>query len=160
MTSPTQNLKAGDHLLYDVDHLLDDPIGYLQDLVIRVKTWSSVAHIEVYDGGGCSLAARADGIHRYPFRASGLKLVRRPRHWDHFRAREYFSVVEGQNYDWAGLLCFTLAVKQGSPNKQFCSEFARNLGRAAGSVAFDAHWPGDKVAPGNFEMVGDFETLK
>lgn len=154
-----KNLIPGDHLLYNIDKLWPDPGGYLQDLVIRVKTWSSVAHIEVYDGNGMSLAARADGVNRYAFRPDGLEIVRRPMHWDHAKAQAYFETVRGQKYDWKGLMCFTLAVKQGAPDRKFCSEVARNLGRAAGSQAFDRDWSGDKTAPGNFLMVGDFASL-
>jgi hypothetical protein len=156
MTVNLQDLKPGDHLLYNVDSLRSDPIGYLQDLVIRVKTWSSVAHIEIYDGDGMSLAARSDGVNRYAFRADGLKVVRRPLHWNHAKAQASFESARGQKYDWMGLLCFTLAVKQGAPDRKFCSELARDIGREAGSGAFDPLWPGDKVAPGNFLMVGDF----
>ena len=159
-------LKPGDHLLYNIDKFWPDPSGYLMDLAIRIKTVSAnkypgpgIAHIEVYDGNGMSLAARADGVNRYSFRADDLQMVRRPLHWDHAKAQTYFATVRGQDYDYAGLFCFTLAVAQGSAKKQFCSELARNLGRAAGSLAFDPAWPGDKVAPGNFQMVSDFVTL-
>ena len=144
------DLLPGDHLLY----FTHCPA----DWIICVKTWSSVAHIEIYDGNGMSLAARADGVNRYAFRKQGLKIVRRPLHWDHAQARACFAQHQGERYDWLGLLCFTLAVREGSPNKQFCSELARNLGRPAGSLAFAPEWPGDKVAPGSYLMVGDFQT--
>jgi len=143
-------LLPGDHLLYDVDKPWTS--GFLCDWVIRVKTWSDVAHIEVYDGDNQSLAARAGGVDRYPFRTQGLKYVLRPQSWDADAARAYFRSVQGQKYDWKGLLCFTLAVSQGTPDRKFCSEFARNLDRAASLRSFHDLWPGDKTAPGSFKL--------
>lgn len=154
------DLRPGDHLLYNIQNFFDDPFGFAVDAAIRVKTWSTVAHIEIYDVDGMSLASRASGVNRYPFRAHGLRVVLRPQTWNHNRGVYWFqNFARGQKYDWLGLLCFTLAVKQGSPNKQFCSEFARNLGRASESRAFAAYCPGDKVAPGSYLMVGDFEMI-
>jgi hypothetical protein len=149
--NPSIRLLPGDHLLYFTP--------CVADWVVCVKTWSPVAHIEVFDGEQMSLASRREGVNRYDFRADGLRLVRRPLQWDHIAARAYFDTVRGQSYDWLGLLCFTLAVAQGAPDKQFCSELARNLGRAAGSLAIDPAWPGDKTAPGSYLMIGGFETF-
>jgi len=152
MEIPT--LQPGDILLYDVASW-KTPWSSFVDWIIRVKTWSSVAHIEIFDGGQWSLAARADGVDRYPFRSQGLRYVLRPWNWDHVAAESYFDrIARHQRYDWLGLLCFTLAVKRGSPNQMFCSEFARNLARAAAWLAFADWWSGDKTAPGSFLMVG------
>ena len=148
---PVSQLQPGDHLLYNVK-------WDLCDCIIRVKTWSDVAHIEVFDGDGgtpggspVSLAARRDGVNRYPFRPDGLAYVLRPEKWDTAAGRYWFEkVARGQAYDWKGLLCFALAVRQGSPDKMFCSEFARNLDREALFRSFADPWPGDKVAPGDF----------
>lgn len=153
-------LQAGDHLLYYAN--------CLADRVICLKTWSVVAHIEVAvgpyaDGSGCyerAVAARADGVNCYPFRRQGLRYILRPTRWLQGRADDWFlRVAQGQRYDWLGLLCFTLAVKQGAPHRMFCSEFARNLCRAAGCPAFADSWPGDKTAPGSFLMSPAFDVI-
>jgi hypothetical protein len=156
---PVELLATGDHLLYDVDSLWSDPGGFLCDWVIRTKTWSDVAHIEIYDGNGMSLASRAGGVNRYPFRAQGLKYILRPNTWNHVAATAYFLTVKGQGYDWKGLLCFTLAVRTGANGKQFCSEFARNLDAAAGCPSFYKQWPADLTAPGMFKASPAFIWL-
>lgn len=138
--------------LFPGDHLLYNTRGDLADWIVRVKTWSKVAHIEVYAGDGMSMAARRNGVNLYPFRPEGLRFVLRPRFaWYEVRAKDWFKTsAQGQKYDWLGLLCFTLAVAQGSPGRMFCSEFARNLCRAACCPAFADDWPGDLTSPGMF----------
>ena len=150
-------LKPGDYLLYDVDKAFH--AGFLLDWIIRVKTWSRVAHVEVYAGDGRSVASRATGVDIYPLRTEGLIYVVRPRAWKFDWAWDYFQKVRGQKYDYAGLLCFTLAVKQGAADRQFCSEFGRNLARAAAWDCFNPRWPGDKTAPGNFLMAANMDVI-
>jgi hypothetical protein len=156
-------LQPGDHLLYDVDSW-SDPWSSLVDWAIRVKTWSTAAHIEVFDSGGLglqfALASRTTGVNRYPFRAQGLRYVLRPANWNHARAVYWFEkTARGQKYDWLGLFCFTLAVKRGSPDRMFCSEFARNLDRPAMCQSFADSWPGDKTAPGSYLMSPAFDLI-
>lgn len=161
------DLLPGDHLLYFESSFVD--------WVIAIKTCCyGASHIEVFDElrpwisffnsgpqegleserGLCpvSLASRNGiGVGRYPFRRDGLTYILRPCVWNHVAATAWFErYANGQKYDWLGLLCFTLAVKQGSPHKEFCSEFARNLDRAAALPSFAESWPGDKTSPGLF----------
>jgi hypothetical protein len=56
-------------------------------------------------------------------------------------------------------MCFFLAVRQGSPKKQFCSEFATRFDRKAGLQSFNPEWDADKVAPGNFLMSPAFDIV-
>jgi hypothetical protein len=162
------DLRPGDHLLYDIRSPWRDPFGWAVDRIIKIKTWSDVAHIEVVgaivggvDGGPqkiFSWASRSDGVNEYPFRRDGLQYVLRPRVWG--STFDWFiRHAQGQAYDWLGLLCFTLAVKRGAPDRMFCSEFARNLDRAAGCPSFADAWPGDKTAPGSFLMSPAFDTI-
>lgn len=147
--------QPGDVLLYRPRGLF----GWL----IAVKTWSRWAHVEVYDGGGYSLASRDGiGVGRYPLRLDGLGEVYRLRvgcNW--FAARAWFESVKGQPYDWWGLLAFASAKWQGRDNgKMFCSEFAARLlrwaignGATAEALALDGRdpWNGydaDGLAPG------------
>lgn len=152
-------LKKLDILLYDVDSIFTSPQGYLVDLAIRFKTWSEVAHLEMYWQAGLSFASRGEGVNFYPFRRDGLKYVLRPKFVDEVKAGAYANSVIGQKYDWLGLLCFTLAVKRGSPDRQFCSELGCNTTRAAGCELFSADWSADKVAPGSFLMLPNTTTI-
>ncbi len=111
-------LKPGHVLLYG-------GTGFVNRL-IQAKTWSRYSHCELYDGGGYSLASRnGQGVGRYPVRLDGLLAimsVRAPMDMD--AIRNWFDTVDGQPYDWWGLLSFTSAKIQGRENfKQFCSEF-------------------------------------
>lgn len=143
------DLKPGDHLLYFENSIVD--------WVIAVKTWTiGASHIEVFDGATgrppmfqrMSLASRNGiGVGRYPFRRDGLTYVLRPKVWDHAAATEWFKTVDGEAYDWVGLLCFSLAVKQGSLNKMFCSEFAKRMDDRAGCPSFSAWWDADRTPP-------------
>jgi hypothetical protein len=70
--------------------------------------------------------------------------------FDVHAARDWFNTVRGQDYDWVGLLSFYLARFRGRNNgKQFCSEFATRLFRAAGIDLFPRR-DADAVAPGEF----------
>lgn len=151
-------LRPGDHLLYYTN--------CLADWIICVKTWSDVGHIEVFAGYGdsphypCSVAARAKGVDLFPFRSPGLRYVLRPKVWNEAEAWKWFQgVAKGQKYDWLGLLCFSLAVKQGRPHHMFCSEFARNLDRAAGCPSFADDWPGDLTPPMLFKSSDAFTRI-
>lgn len=152
-TAITHLLQPGDCLVYYSRTLLD--------VLIQLKTWTKAAHVEGYVGGGFSVASRnGKGVGVYPFRAEGLISIRRPNtYFDFSKAMTYFYKVDGQKYDWLGLLCFTLAVKQGAKNKQFCSEFLTRWYRHGGLHPFDANWDADMVAPAQFLQSPSFKTI-
>ena len=135
------SLKPGDCLLYAGK----SPI----DRVIQVKTWSRYSHVEIYVGDGMSVASRNGiGVNCYTTRLGDLAAVRRPGYLLNLdAARVWHKTVAGQKYDWLGILCFTLAVRQGSPDRQFCSEYARNFYRAGGWDLFNPAVSSDTVAP-------------
>ena len=119
-------IRPGDTLLYSGTGLVD--------WVIRTKTWSKFSHCEFYDGSGYSLASRNGiGVNKYPVRTNGLLAVYRLRAgipFDLNAARAWFSTVDGQGYDWLGLLSFTSARLQGKDNgRMFCSEVMARLYR-------------------------------
>ncbi len=146
------DLREGDCLLYGQSDLF----GALTCL----KTWSDTAHVEIYAGAGYSVASRnGKGVGRYFTRYDQLLHVLRPKtEFNHDAAQGWFyREACGQKYDWLGLLCFTLAVKQGAPDKMFCSEFAAKYYRAGGFDPFHPGWHADKIAPGNFLMSPAFD---
>jgi hypothetical protein len=141
MTFSPTILQPGDTLLYFSHDLLD--------WIIAVKTWTPVAHVEIYVGDGMSIASRNGiGVNHYPLRNQGLAYVLRPNVLFNLeRGMEFFRSVQGEKYDWLGLLCFTLAVKQGSLDRMFCSEFWTRFIRKCGIEVFNPEWDADKVPP-------------
>jgi uncharacterized protein YycO len=136
--------RPGDVLLYSGKGLFSR--------LIQIKTWSRYSHVEVYDGSGFSVASRDRiGVGRYPLRMDGLQIVLRPTQRFHVtKARAWFRTVDGQPYDWMGLLAFTSARRQGQENwSQFCSEFATRFLRAGGVDPFNGY-DADGIAPGEF----------
>ena len=131
--------------------------GTLIDWVIALKTWSKVSHVEIYVGefehngqwGKWSVASRNGiGVGLYPLRRSGLVCVRRTKSINLEAGMKWFwSNANGQGYDWKGLLCFELAVRQGSKTKQFCSEFANRFYKACRRPLFADDWKSDRTPP-------------
>jgi len=120
-----ERIEPGDVLLYGGS----SPINRL----IQIKTWSRYSHCEIYDGNGWSLASRNGlGVGRHPARLDGLLAIMRVRvPMDMEAVRDWFETVDGQPYDWWGLLAFTSAKIQGRENfKMFCSEFCVRALRA------------------------------
>ena len=149
-----QSLKKGDVLLY-FDR------ASLMDWAIAIKTFTCIAHIEIYTGTGMSVASRNGvGVNRYPLRMDGLVCVRRPAQYFDFEAAEkWFETVRGQDYDWKGLLCFTLAVKQGSKDKMYCSEFGLRWCRAGSYQPFNPALDADCTPPSYFWASKEFFTV-
>lgn len=136
--------RVGDVLLYSGKGLFSR--------LIQIKTWSRITHCEVYDGNGYSVASRDGiGVGRYPVRVDGLRIVLRPKvHLEVKKARAWFKTVDGQPYDWFGLIAFTSARKQGHDNwAMFCSEFCTRYLRAGGIDPFN-EYDADGIAPGEF----------
>lgn len=148
-------LRPGDCLLY---YTRRD----LVDFIIALKTWTFVAHVEIYEGEGKSVASRNGiGVNRYPLREQGLICVRRPigildiqsaRHW-------FATSAIGQKYDWLGLLVYYMARKHGSPRRMYCSEFAVRWYRHAHFNAVDSQWDADRTPPMLFLPSTAFETI-
>ena len=150
------DLLPGDHLLYGP--------GYsIVEHIVCIKTWCWVCHIEIYIGGGRSIASRnMIGVGQYPLRLAQLAYVLRPVSFSPPNVEavmEWFKTVDGEGYDFLGLMCFFLAVKRGSLDRMFCSEFACRADRPMAINSFARHWDADKVAPGNFLMSPAFEII-
>jgi len=133
----------------------------LIDYAIALKSWTYVAHVELYRGEGWSYASRNGiGVNKYLLRTTDVAAVLRCRTPLNLEAIDrYFETVKGQKYDWLGLLCFTLAVKQGSPNKQFCSELWTNLQRAGFNEPFNSNWSADRTPPSFMLVTPTHETI-
>lgn len=148
------DLLPGDCLLYFQNSVFD--------WLVALKTWNKVAHIEIYAGQGKSLASRnGKGVDIYPVRFPGLAMVRRPTiplNWDKGMIW-FYSTAKGQGYDWKGLLCFTLAVRQGSAKKMFCSEYGARQYRKFGLNICAPDYDADKIAPAQHLQTPSLDTV-
>jgi hypothetical protein len=149
------SLQPGDVLLY-FDR------RSVVDWAIALKTYTRLSHIEIYTGNGMSVASRNGiGVNRYPLRKADLVCVRRCLGPLDLQFAEYWftTTARGQKYDFKGLLCFTLAVQQGSPDKMFCSEFALRWLRKANVQPFNPDQDADKTPPSLFWVTRQLETV-
>lgn len=139
-------LKPGDCLLYK-------PKGFFGWL-IKLKTWHNIAHCELYLGDGKSAASRDGiGVGIYPWRNTELAYILRPTYpldWAGFW--KWFRTVNGQKYDWVGLLRFAWfqEIPAGKDDKQFCSEFLCRAYRSLSAKVFSDTDDADAIAPGDF----------
>ena len=158
--SPT-DLMPGDCLLYRPPSFKPGLRGLTSWLIgraIAIKTWNNISHVEVYAGEGWNVASRDGvGVNKYPLRTAGLAKVLRPVSPIFMAdAMAWFeNKACGQKYDWLGLMCFTLAVKQGAKDRMFCSEFATRFYRE-GHLQVFGQYDADKIAPAQFLMCDDF----
>lgn len=141
-------LQPGDTILYFSHDVFD--------WIIALKTWCKAAHVEMYRGDGMSYASRNGiGVNTYPTRFSDVAAIVRPvKPLDMQSIALWFETVRGEGYDWAGLLCFTLAVRHGSNRKQFCSELMTRLWRKGKGDPFNRNWDADRVPPSFFLVTG------
>jgi hypothetical protein len=149
--TPTEieaTLKPGDCLLYR-------PKGFFGFLIGK-KTWHRVAHCEMYIGKGRSVASRdGKGVAVYPWRNTELGYVLRPLRsdvldWASFW--KWFATVNGQKYDWFGLLRFvhTGEAGKGDNGKMFCSEFLTRAYWALDARVISKQEDADAIAPFQF----------
>jgi hypothetical protein len=136
------------------DVLLYAPSGVFGK-IIALKTWSTVSHVEVYVGNGESVASRdGKGVGKYPFRDTELAFALRPRApFDLAKALAWFQTVDGEGYDWVGLLVFANIRQTGRRDKMWCSNFAARFMRVGlpdDCPLFGAELDADKVAPSTF----------
>ncbi|HUD81967.1 MAG TPA: hypothetical protein VMQ67_00625 [Candidatus Saccharimonadales bacterium] len=129
------------------------------DLVIAIKTYCMIGHVEMVWTPGKSVAARAAGVKVYDFRRTGLKRILRHRSPINFPlAQTWFEAnADGKKYNWAGLLAFDWPGDNQLPlwkkyenDRWFCSELGCDLLRAAGCRPFADGWPSIKVPPALF----------
>jgi hypothetical protein len=130
--------------------------------LIAIKTWTKVAHVEIYRGNRISYSSRLEsGVNAYPLRLDGVAAVMRPKQpLDLLAADAWFEAnARGHPYDWLGLLCFTLARREGEKHEYFCSELATHYYRAAGLEPFNPRWPAVRVPPSFFLVSPVFEAI-
>lgn len=150
MTFDFSTLQSGDSILYSTSDLVD---GLIED-----HTGGPVAHIEVYEGQGQSVASRNGlGVNRYPLRTVGAIYVLRPNvDVDVVAATEWFETVKGEGYDWVGLLNFFRPGETVTPHELFCSAFGCLWYRAGKANLFHPSWYANKLSPVDYLKVPGF----
>lgn len=136
------DLRPGDILLYGQKSFW----GW----VIRVKSWSSVSHAEIYLGEGRSIGSReAHGVATYDFMQWPKYVVRPPAYLNLDALLAWHASVEGKGYDYWGLLAF-FNVGHGVRDRYICSEHTTLAMRAGGVEFFRPAIEAQKVSPGMF----------
>lgn len=135
-------IQPGDILLYDHPGIVS--------ILIKLKRGEKYSHVEIYEGNGKSLASRNGiGVGRYDLDTTYAAIYRSSSPLNFAKAEEWFTTVDGEGYDWVGLLSFTWAKFQGrNSNKMFCSEFVTRWYRFAGVDLFASDVDADAVSPG------------
>jgi hypothetical protein len=158
-------LQPGDHILYR-------PSSFT-GLIIAVKTWSWVSHIEVvvsvnpytsiaarspWDGNVNQFALRNDKYVAYVLRPepdAGQRL-------DINKGMEWFNrEAKGDKYDLGGLFGFyipgtTKPRKDQNYHSEFCSMLAVLFDQACGFLPFNPNYPAKKVSPAQFLQSPEF----
>ena len=142
--------QPGDALLYDD--------GSFVDKVIKFRTWSDVAHVEIYLDNYQSSASRpGEGVGIYTTRTVGLRYIRRPiGPFDRLAARDFACKMAGTPYGYADLLRFYLLK---FPTKGLiCSQYGDLLWRVGGVVGFDKDYPPGLVCPRDYLLTPVAQT--
>lgn len=144
-------VQPGDVLLYRPSGVF----GWL----IALKTWHAIAHCEAYAGRGYAVASRDGvGVGRYPVRREGLVRILRPvPAVDMDAAMAWFATVDGQKYDWLGLIRFATWRAQHPRDRMFCSAFLTRWLRAGHAEPFQPDEDADSIAPFEFQMVKEWK---
>lgn len=144
-------LLPGDILLYDRDGIFNK--------LIKWKRGEKYSHVEVFVGGTSTVASRNGvGVGKYELKLDGLAAIYRTSvplaldkglAWFNSTDANGKKLVDGQGYDWVGLLSFTFAKFQGRENhKMFCSEFVMRFMRACDVELFATDTDADAISPG------------
>ncbi len=141
--------------------LLCYPPTSLFGRLIVLKTWSvpPISHVEVYLGDGVSFAARNEGVNYYPLREDYSLILRPTRPLDGAAVKAWCDSVQGQGYDFIGVVLNFYAVTAASKKKMWCSELATRLYRAGGLEPFHPGFDADRVAPASFLASPVFERI-
>lgn len=93
-------IEPGDVLLYK-------PKG-IYGLLIRIKTWHPISHVEIYLGNGVSSASRDGlGVNLYPWRLTELAAILRPKgRFNCAQAKTFTQAHAGTPYGWWDLFNF------------------------------------------------------
>lgn len=153
MSRSLPDLKPFDHLIY-TGH---DIFG----LAIEIKTASLASHIEVFRGGGMSLASRnGEGVNEYTLRRKGLAYILRPnKPFNLEKGLNWFKTVQGLPYGWMELINFYLPRSPINVRGMVCSVFAACLDHHSDLISFNPKWSRLKISPADYLKSPVFDTI-
>lgn len=151
-----EELHPGDVLLYGPTDLFG--------LLICVKTWTMLSHVEIYVGRGQVIAARPEGVNIYSERIDeSLKYVRRPimQTGTFDKEAAYKSVMQmiGSPYETAGLFSFYMPWMNRHRATRICSSVVTVFLRGGGCEPFNPELDADDVSPAQLWQSGRLETV-
>lgn len=150
-------LEAGDVLLYS-------PTDFM-GILIAIKTWTWLSHVETYLGNGRVIAARPSGVDLYEERIDrSLRFIRRPImapgvQFNTDGAMQAVKSFLGQPYEIAGLFSFYLPLMNRHRATRICSSVATVFLRAGGCQLFNPELCPDDVSPAQLWQTNDLLTI-
>ena len=148
------DLRGGDILLYKPSDL----VGVL----IAIKTWTWLSHVECYLGGGRSLAARIQGVNVYTERVDKyLVAVRRPKvqPFDLGKAWAAVAPMIGQPYQVAGFWEFFDPFMHRYHASRICSSVATQWLRGGGCEPFNPEFDDADASPAQLWQTPELDTI-
>lgn len=134
------DLRPGDILFYSPSDL----VGVL----IAIKTWTWLSHVECYIGRGRVIAARASGVKVYGERIDKhLVAIRRPDRFNLLEAHIAVGPMLGRPYEYAGFFSFILPLYHRRQASRICSSVATVFLRGGGCEPFNPELDADDVSP-------------
>jgi hypothetical protein len=156
---PIPDLMVGDVLLYAPT----DAIGW----IIAAKTWTWLAHCEVYAGAGRVIAARIAGVNNYAERIDkSLRFIRRPvmppdKPFDSTAAYKAVEEHMGKPYSVPALFEFydPLNWLHKSRVSNICSSIVTAYVIGGGCSLFNPELSPDDVSPAQLWQTNDLTTI-
>lgn len=151
---PPIDLEVGDVLFYSPSDL----IGVL----IAIKTWTWLSHVEVYHGSDRVVAARRSGVDLYPVRLSNLVAIRRPLGSSKFSREGAWKAVFpliGKDYEESSFESFLNPWCIHRKVSRICSSIVTSYLRGGGVGCFNPDVPENKIAPAQLWQTNDLYTV-
>lgn len=152
-----KELIPGDVLFYR-------PSSFL-GVIISIKTWTWLSHVEVYCGSGKVVAARIEGVNIYDERLDQyLCAVRRPEmemgvQFNTELAMKSVLPFIGKSYEIPGLLAFFAPLIRHHRTNRICSVIVTHYLRGGGHKPFNPDLSENDVAPAQLWQSPAFLTI-
>lgn len=148
------DLRPGDVLFYAPSSLLG--------VLISLKTWTWLSHVEAYVGSGRVIAARPQGVNVYCERIDKhLACIRRPlvKRFDVGEAYRAVSSMLGKSYDITAFWSFFLPQMNRNHATRICSSVVTAWLRGGGVEPFNPDFDSDDVSPAQLWQSSELMTI-
>lgn len=149
-------------LLRVADTLFYTPSDPVVGVLIAVKTYKWLSHVEVYAGDGKCLGARITGVDYYPVRVDRhLVCVRRPlvKAFDLEGAKREVEDEVGLPYEVGGFFSFFNPWRVRQHTTRICSPVVRAFLRGGGAEVFNPSATDDQISPADLWRTGLLKTV-